>query len=68
MAHKLREWRKAKGLNQKEAAALLETVQPVLSRVERGEREPSTALARKLIEHGAITAEDFFASSGQRAA
>ncbi len=58
-SHPLKVWREANSLNQEEAAAILGTTKPTISRLETGARTPSLTLAAKLSEHTGISIDSF---------
>jgi transcriptional regulator with XRE-family HTH domain len=53
----LRDWRLARGLTQKQAAAVFGCAQSSWANYEQGRRRPRRDLARRLIDHTAVPAE-----------
>lgn len=60
---KLKAWRADKKLTQAQLADMLAVRQATISRLENGEQELSLSLGRRLVELGAITADDLIASA-----
>lgn len=60
---KLRAWRTGKSLTQAQVADMLAVRQATISRLENGEQELSLSLGRRLVELGALTAEDLLTSA-----
>jgi DNA-binding XRE family transcriptional regulator len=54
VTHPLKEWRSREGLNQETAAQQLGLKAPTLCRLEKGNRQPSPKLAKKLSEQTGI--------------
>ncbi len=60
---KLKAWRTGRSLTQAQLADMLAVRQATISRIENGEQELSLSLGRRLVELGAITADDLIASA-----
>lgn len=58
-SHPLKEWRAREGLRQEDAAERLGISKPTVSRLEKGRRKPSLALAAKLSERTGIPVKLF---------
>lgn len=59
---KLKAWRTGRSLTQSQVADMLDVRQATISRLENGEQELSLSLGRRMVEIGAITADDLIAS------
>lgn len=67
--HKLRKWRKAKGLTLDECAQAIGTTRPVWHNWEMGKRRPGGAYMPLLRDftQGEVSADDFFPSQDRAA-